>query len=246
MKKYNIDDWSIYHYQKIGSTNDYAKTHALNSNEEKFGVVSDVQISGKGRRGRDWSSPEGNLYSSLAFSLDYMDLNNIGEIAFVVSLAVRDAILDLAPELKDNLKLKWPNDVLINDKKISGILLEKTDDYLVVGVGINIIELPDINNILYQATSLKNEKCDIDRDRFLEVYVRKFDYWLEQRKNNSFELIRDNWIKSAKGLNTIIKVNYPTSSISGKFVGLDENGGLLLETDSEIKTIYAGDVFFEE
>lgn len=246
MKTYNIDDWNIYHYQKIGSTNDYAKSHAITCNEPKFGIISDVQISGKGRRGRDWISPEGNLYSSLAFSLDYMDFNNIGEVAFIVSLAVRDTILELAPELRDKLQLKWPNDVLVNGKKISGILLEKTDDYLVVGVGVNIVELPDINNILYKATSLRNENCNIDRDEFLSVYVKRFDYWLEQRKNNSFSLIRENWLKSAKGLNTEIKVNYPTSSISGKFIGLDENGGLLLEINGETKTIYAGDVFFEE
>jgi len=246
MKTYNIDDWNIYHFSKIGSTNDSAKSHSMTAHEEKFGIISDIQISGKGRRGREWASPEGNLYSSLGFSLDYMDFNNIGEVAFIVSLAVRDTILELAPKLEDNLKLKWPNDVLINGKKISGILLEKTDDYLIVGVGVNIVELPNINNILYQATSLKNEGFEISRDDFLQTYVRKFDYWLQTRKDNSFKLIRDNWLKSAKGINTEIKVNYPTKSISGKFIGLDENGGLLLEADGKTQTIYAGDVFFNE
>ena len=127
-----IDKWIYYIFDEVSSTNDVIKQYCSKSGKY-IAVYAKKQTSGRGRRGRNWDSPRGNLFFSMAFEYE---LQRAGELAFACSLSLLQAVKKIAPYA--DIKLKWPNDVLLNNAKMSGILLEKgAEKYMIVGVGVN-------------------------------------------------------------------------------------------------------------
>lgn len=235
-----IEDWSWKDFDEVGSTNDEAKKHFISSDIKKFVVTAKRQSSGRGRRGRNWVSIDGNLFAS--FVLDF-EPKYIGVLSFIVSLSVFDVIKNLSSNI--DIKLKWPNDVLVEGKKISGILVEKGEgDSFVVGVGVNIVGYPQDINPLYHATSLQELGIITDRIVILKNYISVFNKYLELWKKSGFAAIRDIWLKNAKNIGQRIIVKFEKEEKEGIFYGVDDNGYLLLEHKGNIERIYAGDVFF--
>jgi BirA family biotin operon repressor/biotin-[acetyl-CoA-carboxylase] ligase len=234
-------------FETIGSTNIEARKMAEAGAPEGTIVWSKRQEQGVGRRGRAWVSPEGNLYCSLLLR-PACDPVSGACLSFLTSLALYDAI---APFLKPgaDIRLKWPNDVLIGGKKTSGILLEsKTGpdgnlDYVIVGTGINIATFPEVTDGL-PATSLRKEGASATVGQLLSAYTYSFLGAYMSWKRDGFAPIREEWLARATGLGKRITVNLFGQTLEGVFSGLDEKGALILNLDTgERKLITAGEVF---
>lgn len=235
-------DWKIICFDEVTSTNDIAAEYAQTMNGEKLVIKAKKQTSGRGRRGRSWLSFDGNLFFSLL--LEYNE-QNPGMLVIISSLSLWQSIKTLAPSA--NVWLKWPNDVLLNDKKVSGILLEKADEkYMVVGIGVNIVQSPQSEDMLYPCTSLKESGINTSADDFLEIYLKQFDNNLNLLHNSGFEPIQQQWIANAKGVGTEIAVQQHNAKICGIFKGIDENADLILQENTKLHKILAGDVFYKE
>lgn len=235
-----INNWLWQEYASVDSTNDVAKSLTNKGNGNKYVITAKSQTKGRGRRGRSWIGLEGNLFMSLALEIQLKDL---GQIVFLVSLSLLETLRRLFPSI--NICLKWPNDVLVNDCKISGILLEKGEgDYMVIGIGINIVAAPKIDGMVYSAVSLQDSGYMIDRISLLKAYLETLDENYLQWRQQGFEVIRNRWLENAKNLGKEILVHLNKGDKTGIFTGVDGNGSLLLQCGENIEKIYAGDIFY--
>lgn len=228
------------------STNDDAKAAALAGESEGYVVQALRQKAGRGRHGRVWESPEGNLYVSVLLR-PRATLQQVTFYSFAAAMAVYDAVLAAKPDA--NIQLKWPNDVLVGGKKISGVLLEAAPvengivDWLVIGVGINVASYPETT--LYPATSLKAEGVEASVSQVLEDFLKSLDHWHMTLRYDGFRPVRRAWLADAKLGGMVVRL--PREELSGSFGGLDECGGLILRmADGTDRVIEAGDVFFTE
>lgn len=236
-----INDWHWQDLDETGSTNDEVKALCEAAEPgQKYIVSAKRQTGGRGRRGRRWVSLEGNLFVSFGLEIALKDL---GQAIFVIGLSLLEAIKKIAPDC--DVSLKWPNDVLVNGRKVSGILLEKAaENYLVIGVGVNIGAAPQTENLLFPAISLKEAGIQTERIAFLHEFVNSFDRTLRKWKTGGFAPVKESWLKYAKNLGAGIIVHMEKEQKSGKFLSVDDNGVLLLGTESGIEKIYAGDIFY--
>jgi BirA family biotin operon repressor/biotin-[acetyl-CoA-carboxylase] ligase len=231
--------WRIQQVASTASTNDDAKAAAENGEYEGLVVWALKQTSGRGRQGRVWESPEGNLYCS-ALLRPHMAAGDIGRYSFVTANAVYDTVRQCLPIA--DITLKWPNDVLVEGKKIGGILLEVVGDALIIGTGLNVAHHPAEG--LYPSTSLRDEEAQPKPlDEILDMLLQNLGHWHNVMQTEGFEPIREFWLKRAvKGP---MKVRLPQGEINGEFVGLDEKGCLILHlADGSERAIATGDVFF--
>ena len=210
-------------------------------------IVAGEQSAGRGRRGREWVSRPGNLFASLLYVLD-CDLGTASELSFVTALAVRDACADIL-QSNSRVTCKWPNDILVGGKKISGILLEsvgsggESPSHVIIGIGVNVMHHPA--EAQYPATNLQEEAGgDIDLSLVTARVVQSMAHWITRWKDHGFGLIRQAWKDNATGLGQEIIVRLPGEELRGRFVDLDASGALILEFGGERRHITAGDVFF--
>lgn len=238
MEKYH--NWNWTDKEEVGSTNDEALALSKEVTDGKYIISAKMQNQGRGRRGRSWIGLEGNLFMSL---LVKVPLSQLGEIIFVVSLSLLESIKNLFPDI--DIKLKWPNDVLVKGCKVSGILMEKGEgDYLVIGIGVNIAQSPKIEGLIYPAVSLADNGYKTDRITLLKEYLSCFDKNFDILQNSGFEAIRSVWLSHVKGLGEQIEVRGTKENKIGIFKDIDKNGFLLLETNKGIEKICAGDIFY--
>jgi BirA family biotin operon repressor/biotin-[acetyl-CoA-carboxylase] ligase len=240
-------------FDELDSTNAALKRIAEQGGEVDEGLLvwARCQTGGRGRAGRTWESPRGNVYAS--FLIKAPDApRNAPEIGFIAALAVRDAILELprhntAPPA---LTFKWPNDVLADGKKVSGILTELTTDpdqraWVVLGIGINLVpvEVPDQ---LYPVGSLADFHVDTNPPHVLTVLGRELAKWLEIWRTGGFFVVREAWRAAGPESGAPLSVRLPEGPVSGAFAGLDDDGALLLDTPTGRRKLVAGDVMFGE
>lgn len=221
------------------STNDDAKQAAEVGEAEGLVIHALRQTAGRGRHGRQWESPEGNLYCSVLLRPSG-EIRTYGQYSFVAALALADTVTELLPHTK--VTLKWPNDVLAGGKKISGILLESGTGWLVAGMGLNVLHHPD--NTLYPSTSLKAANAAVlDSSKILKTLLAHFVRWHAVMQKEGFIPIRSAWLEKAqKGPLTL---RLPDATIEGVFTDIDEHGHLILRlADGAKRVIATGDVFF--
>lgn len=221
------------------STNDDAKNVAASGGAEGVVFWALRQTAGRGRQGRSWESPPGNLYFSVLLRPP-VSSQKWGCYSFVVGLAVAEVVRALLPEA--SIELKWPNDVLIDGKKISGILLEGGEGWLVVGVGLNVLHVPDAP--IYPVTSLVAEGEDIPAsEEILDRLLGRLDAWYERMNAEGFAPIRSAWLSLAR--KGVLRVRLPRGGgeIQGEFLDLDPDGALRLRLeDGAERRISAGDI----
>ena len=236
-----IGKWFWEDKEVTESTNDDAIRLSKETKQEFFIISAQEQTKGRGRRGRQWISLKGNLFFSQGFKADIKDL---GQLICLSSLSLYEVIKENLP-INYQVNLKWPNDVLIDDCKVSGMLLEKGEnDYLIIGIGVNICVSPDNADLLYPVTDLKAKGINIDRLVFLRSYINKFDNNYEIWQKSGFSQIKKCWTQAVKGLNDNILIQTTSEKIRGIFTGIGDNGELLLQTEKGQQKIYAGDVFY--
>jgi BirA family transcriptional regulator, biotin operon repressor / biotin---[acetyl-CoA-carboxylase] ligase len=240
------EGFHLHHYATIGSTNDEAKTLARTGAADGTLVWADEQTLGRGRRGRIWRSPPGNLYLSLVLRPGCA-ASHAAQLGFVAALGLGDAIQPLvgpAPQLR----YKWPNDLLISGRKLAGILLESETsagdrvDFVVVGVGVNIVSAP--GDVEFPATSLTAQGIiAVTAPLLLDGFARHFAGWARRWRAEGFAPVREAWLESASGLGEAIRVRLEHSTLFGRFHDLDEDGALVLDAAEGSRRIAAGDVF---
>jgi len=216
---------------------------------DRHWVVVDQQTVGRGRQGRVWSSPVGNLYASLAL-IDPCEIRYSPQIGFVAGLAAHQALSSLA-DFGSRLKLKWPNDLLLDGAKLSGQLLEGRNHnghlFLVVGIGINLAHHPD--DTPYPAIDLALSGVHLDVEMVLKALCDAFDRLLSVwDRGQGFARIRQLWLDHAAYLDKAIEIRTERGVLRGRFAGLDAEGRLLLQPDTQgqeqgLKTIEAGDFY---
>jgi len=235
--------------ETVDSTNAEARRlAALGEAETPDGTLvwAKEQTAGHGRRGREWSSPPGNLYCSLVLRPD-VAITKAAEFSFIAALAVFD-MLGTIGEAGHNVHCKWPNDVLLNDHKVAGILLEteagagENPDWIILGVGVNVAVFPGDTG--FPTTSLRAESFSATEVDCLNSFCRHFLKWTNTWREDGFAPIRKNWLWRCQGLGEEIEVRLENETLSGVFTDIDEDGALLLKCGDAERRITAGDVFF--
>jgi BirA family biotin operon repressor/biotin-[acetyl-CoA-carboxylase] ligase len=215
------------------------------------------QTSGRGRGGRVWQSPEGNVFFSMILrpQPQWEDLN---QLPLVTSVAIHAAIRPHVPASRA-ITIKWPNDLLIDGAKVSGTLIEShramrrtdagrwTADALVVGIGVNVAHFPS-EGLLYPATSLRRAGSAVEREQVIRDLAQALVDALESWGERGFAPIRTAYLERAHGLGASITVRTSLDrdeSVSGVFEGIDERGALMLRlADGSVRVVSGGDVFF--
>lgn len=237
---------AVAHFSEIGSTNAEALTRAASGAPEQW-VVADRQISGRGRRGRQWVSEQGNLYSTLLI-YDPAPPAQSPQICFVAALALHDAICDCLPSLAaERLRLKWPNDLLLDGKKLAGILVEGAvasgKQAVVVGMGTNCAHHP--LDTPYPVTDFAAEGFSLTPPQlFSRLAERMMDRLAQWQRGRAFSETRNSWLVRAQDLGREIEVKLPERAIKGRFEEIDSEGALVLALPGgHRELIRAGDVF---
>jgi BirA family biotin operon repressor/biotin-[acetyl-CoA-carboxylase] ligase len=237
----------LYYFTETGSTNDDAFSSGNEGAPEGTIVIADRQNQGKGRMQRLWHSPSGsNIYTSIILR-PQIQLSKSSQIPILAGVAVAETLNSYCP---DKVWLKWPNDVLIDGKKVCGILAQmkiSTDeiDFIVMGIGINVNlnheQFPqDIRDI---ATSLSIETGrEVSRLELIISLYENLEKWYKHLLQNGFGPIREKWLKMTPMIGQTVQVIFKDEKIAGKATGLDEDGSLILLTteNKEIK-VSAGD-----
>jgi BirA family biotin operon repressor/biotin-[acetyl-CoA-carboxylase] ligase len=238
--------YRLLRYDRLASTNDEAKRLAREGAAAGTVVWAREQSAGRGRRGRQWIGIPGNLFVSFILRPDCAPAA-ASQLGFVAALALGDAIGGTAPPLA-GLRCKWPNDVLLNGRKLAGILLEsearmsETLDWLILGIGVNVVAHPTETD--YPTTSLREEGyLALDAAGLLESFARHFLGWYEIWQNDGFAPIRAAWLPRATGIGEAIVVRLDRQRLEGRFLGIEADGTLALETVAGARRIAAGDVF---
>ena len=239
--------------QEVDSTNAEALRRAEDGEKGDLWIVAGRQTGGRGRRGRVWVSEPGNLFVSLLLEQKIAP-PLAGQLSFVAALALHQAIGACAPALESRLALKWPNDVLVGGRKVSGILLERSsvaggrsigDAPLVIGFGVNCVSHPE--DLPFPATDLVCEGADVPADGVLDELIAAFQREIAAWDGGAgFGAIRDAWLARAAGVGDEIRVKLPNQAeICGIFDAIDEEGNLIVHIGEWTrKRISAGDVFF--
>jgi BirA family biotin operon repressor/biotin-[acetyl-CoA-carboxylase] ligase len=238
--------FTIHHFTSLGSTNDHLKE--MVAAPEFTCVVSDEQTAGRGRRARTWhSSPGDGLYLSVLLLPRTDSSSKIPLISLLAAIAVAETLIERGVEGVD---IKWPNDVLVNDRKVSGILAEAVSDgsdslRLILGIGVNLNHQSFPHELSGTATSLAivtGERVVVEefRDQLLEKIARWYEHW----RRDETSLIVNRWRRlSTYARDQRVIVTLGDEKIIGVTDGLTETGALRLIVDGgEVKIILAGEV----
>lgn len=256
-----VDGYRLTSFDKVGSTNALALDRARDGDAGKHWLVTKRQEAGRGRRGRAWETPEGNLAATLLLVPDF-ELKVAATLGFVAGLALSQALEAVLPNTRvgvgvdggsplsgGRFELKWPNDVLADGAKLSGILLESAmlDQHrfaLAIGIGVNVVAHP--SDIPYPATSLAalGSTCDAET-----LFLALSDAWVENARvwneGRGLAAIRGRWLDRAAGLGSMVAVRLDGRVVRGIFETIDEECRFVIRgEDGEAVTIAAGDVHF--
>ncbi|MEM6584174.1 MAG: biotin--[acetyl-CoA-carboxylase] ligase [Pseudomonadota bacterium] len=209
---------------------------------EGYWLRAEQQSSGRGRSGREWTSEPGNLYTSTLVRLGDGDPAP-HTLSMVTAIAVYET---LKRQLKANtdIALKWPNDVLVSRAKIAGILLERCNNTVVVGVGINIAHTPQLPGRETTSVQRENPTEQVGPATVLDDLASELSKQLSLWRTEGLASLFERWQSRAFALGTAMSVNAADEGrVEGAFAGIDENGSLILRLASgEMRTIHAGDV----
>ena len=232
----------------VDSTNSYAKS--LDNPSHLTVIVANNQTKGRGRDGREWKS-FGEKNISLSLILDYpLDGDHLG----LLSILTANAVVETIESLNLKAEVKWPNDILVKSKKISGILSEAVfknnkSKYLIVGVGINVNSTSqdfDTENFKYrlEPTSVKSETGgSCSREDLILVFLVSFFGWIQKFKHKKYKEILDFWLKRYPDFGRTVSVLKNGEQIDGKIVNLSLNGELLLDVGGKIEIVNSGEIF---
>lgn len=232
-------------FESIDSTNMCARTLAEAGTDEGSVVVADYQSEGRGRLGRKWQAePEKNLLFSVLLR-PKLSKEQSGLLTFYAAIAVSRAIESMTGQ---RVECKWPNDILLNGKKICGILIENSFEqehvaYSVLGIGLNVNQHAFTQELKERATSIAKElNTEVDRVKLFRRILEEIDGLYHDVQKSRYDLILNEWKERCKMFGKRIDVTEGSRTISGVALALSTTGGLILETSNGLHTIHAGDI----
>lgn len=203
-------------------------------------LIADRQTAGRGRQGRAWSDGAGNFMGSTAIRVLPTDPAP-ASLSLAAGLALFEAIAPLVPPLP-GARLKWPNDLLVSEAKVAGILLERATDWIVMGFGVNLASAPALPE--RATTALSSFGPAPDRDLFAANLAQHLAQEIDRWRHYGLDPLLRRWTAAAHPVGTVLQVHPPgEESVAGAFAGLTDDGSLQLRVqDGTIRTITAGDV----
>ncbi len=246
VKNSKIIGKEILYFESINSTNSLALKLIETSHKDGTVIIANEQLAGRGRFERRWISPaKKNLYMSIILSPE-LSLKNLSFLSLMTAVSCASAIRKLTPL---NVSIKWPNDIVVEEKKLGGILIEtktyKEKIYAILGIGINVnfkrLEMPE--DIRDFATSIMEETgITYSRAQIALELLKDLDRWYYILLNKGFEKIKKEWLNLTSTIGRFIRVMSGSDIYTGKAIGIDEEGMLLLNTGDFIRKISSGDV----
>ena len=225
MENTKLDTYKLLSFDKITSTQDFAHDLiARGTATNKTVIMALAQSAGRGRYIRTWVSHHGNLYVSFIYKLDERD----PRLSYAVAVAIAETLISFGM----NPQIKWPNDVLIDGKKISGVLIEYSQNFVIVGIGINVKTCPTVKE--YRTTKIHKYKPDVDIKEVLNVLMKKIDKW----RGANFSVVRERWMDLAAGLNKTIQYHGKPAEL----MGLNEDGALVLREGTRYILTYGDEI----
>jgi BirA family biotin operon repressor/biotin-[acetyl-CoA-carboxylase] ligase len=241
----------IYSFHEVESTNGVAKFLARFETVEGGVVISEIQTKGKGRLGRKWESPTGGIWLSIILKPDIEPSK-----ASFITLATGVAVAKTLRKMNIDAKIKWPNDILINGKKVCGILTEAnatfhTVDYVIVGVGIDSNLNTDIltHDIKEKTTSISNETPgEIKESEIIANFLNQFEEVYDLFKEEKFNEILCEWRKMSQTFGNYVEIKQPLGKIlKGVAIGITNEGALVLELkNGTLKKVISGECIIRE
>lgn len=224
---------------ETGSTNDAVLEAARAGAEDGLWIRADVQTGGRGRQGRSWQSISGNLFASTLVR-PHAQERRTEQLSFVAAIALDEALRAWVP--RSRLAIKWPNDLMLDGAKVSGILLEASEGSVVVGFGVNLRARPDLDR---PTTSLVDAGIDAPTPaQLLDVLAGRFEAVRADWRANGFVAIRDAWLARAAGLGASLRVEIGGETVAGRFEDIAADGALVLQLgDGSRRQLHSGDVF---
>lgn len=228
------EGWRVIALTEIDSTNSEAFRRAAAGDQGPVWITAREQTRGRGRSGRSWATTDGNLAATLLVEPG-CEMPALPQLAIVAGLAAYDAIACALPvDRRGSLRLKWPNDALIDGAKASGILVESTVSgrsvAAAIGIGINLSVVPEITG--RAVTSLASHGGDASFDAMSLRLARALAAWLAAwDRGRRFDLIRQAFLERSIPNGQRMTVNTGTGTATGAFAGLDEEGALLIRSD---------------
>lgn len=220
----NLAGYKVFSFDKIPSTQDMA--HELIADgraTNRTAVVALAQSAGRGRYRRKWVSHHGNLYVSFIYGCDTRD----GRLSYATAVAVAETLISYGI----NPTIKWPNDILIDNKKVAGILIEYSGPYVIVGIGININTNPTVAE--YKTTRLANY-ADVNANDLMARLIRNLDKW----RRCDFSVVRARWMQLVEHLNRDVLYH----GAPAELIGINENGALILRRDTRYLLVYGDEI----
>ena len=239
----------IYHYNVADSTNIRAKEHFSKGASHGTLIVAEEQTDGKGRRGREWTSPKGEaVYMSLLLKPEFSP-ENASMLTLVMAVSLAKSLEQIYEMEAHHLQIKWPNDLVLNQKKIAGILTEMSADitsihYVIIGVGINMNndcfskELKEKATSLWLETRVQKTRAEVIA-KILEHFEEDYETFC---KTCDMQSLKADYEKYLVNKDISVRVLDPKGEYTGTARGINEKGELLVEKDGEIIPVYSGEV----
>jgi BirA family biotin operon repressor/biotin-[acetyl-CoA-carboxylase] ligase len=218
-------NYKLISFDKISSTQTYSRELvAAGKSADRTIILADAQTAGRGRYRRKWISHHGNLYASFIYKTETRN----PKLSYSVAIAVAETLISIGifPQIK------WPNDILVDNKKISGILIEYAKDFTIVGIGINIKNNPKIKS--YLTSKVADFVPMISRDELLAILINNIDEWIAR----DFSIVQKRWTQLAANINEVITYRGKPSVLCG----LNDNGALVLRRGSEYIMAYGDEI----
>ncbi|WAH59387.1 bifunctional biotin--[acetyl-CoA-carboxylase] ligase/biotin operon repressor BirA [Pseudomonas silvicola] len=236
--------WPAFIFDSIDSTNAEALRAVAQGREAPFMVLAERQTAGRGRRGRTWVSPFAeNLYYSLVLRIDG-GMRQLEGLSLVVGLAVMQALRELGIA---KAGLKWPNDVLVGQQKIAGILLELVGDpadvcHVVLGIGINV-NMQSTDAVDQQWTSMRLESGKpVDRNQLVSLLSKRLQEYLVLHREQGFAPIQSQWEANHLWQGRAVSLIAGVNQVDGEVMGIDHQGALRLKVDGVEKSFSGGEL----
>ena len=237
----------------VDSTNAEAIRRAAAGESGPLWIGALEQTAGKGRRARRWASGSGDLTATLMLEpkawRPSADASEVATLSFLAAVCVGETAAALRPDAQ--ILHKWPNDVLLNGGKLAGILLEAREPALAIGIGVNLA--PDVVSVdpseahgqtLRPAPLNAAGGLSISPERFLNELVVRFAQRFEEWRVRGFEAVRGAWLERAARRGAELTVRLHSETFSGRFMDIDAQGALMLETPRGVRLVHAGDVYW--
>lgn len=238
-----------YRFESLDSTSLKAARYAVKGDHGPLWICAAKQTAGRGRSGREWVSEPGNLYATHLLPVRD-DPQHAALHSFAACLAVVDTLRVLVAKGSPSIALKWPNDVLFDGRKIAGVLLEsgvtEAGRWLSIGIGLNLADAPQ--NTRWPTISVAEAagRAAPNVEAALAILAAAMAVRVDQLAQKGFAPIRADWLKKAVRLGERIEARLPHETILGVFETLDDDGAMVLQTETGPRRIHAGEVYFPE